>query len=285
MTRAGTLRRKDRPEAASLSELPLRVVSALVLATVAIAATFLSPWTFLALVILASFAVAWEWGRLVRSASFDAAAIMQMVSVAAAAILVALGRIDLALLVFVLAIGIVAALGRPASRAVWSAVGVVYVALPVAALVWLRGDEALGAVAILFVLVVAWTTDTVSYVAGRLLGGPKLAPSISPKKTWSGFLIGTLAPALIGYAFAAAIGDTSAWALGAVAVLLALACQLGDLFESAVKRHFGTKDMSQLIPGHGGLLDRLDGFLLAAVVAAAIALRDPGQPAAGLLLW
>lgn len=282
MTRAGTLRRKDRHEAAPLPELPLRIASALVLATVAIAATVISAWSFLALVILASVAIAWEWGRLVRSAGFDAAALAQTVSVAAAATLVALGRFDLALLVFVLAIAIVAALGRPAS---WSAVGVVYVALPVASLVWLRGDAVLGATAILFVLGVAWTTDTLSYVAGRLLGGPKLAPSISPKKTWSGFIIGTLAPALIGYAFAAAIGDTSPWALAAVAVLLALACQVGDLFESAVKRQFGTKDMSQLIPGHGGLLDRLDGFLFAAVVAGAIALRDSGQPAAGLLIW
>ena len=285
MTRAGTLRRKDRQEAVPLPELSLRIVSALVLASVAVAATLLSPWTFLALVLLASVAVAWEWGRLVRSAGFDAASIVQMVSIAAAAILVALGRLDMALLVFVLALGIVAVLGRTASRAFWSAVGLAYIALPVAALIWLRGAEAIGAVAILFVLVVAWTTDTVSYAAGRLLGGPKLAPSISPKKTWSGFMIGTLASALIGYAFAAAIGDTSAWALGTVAVCLAMACQLGDLFESAVKRHFGTKDMSQLIPGHGGFLDRLDGFLFAAVVAAAIALRDPGQPAAGLLIW
>ena len=285
MTRAGTLRRKDRHGAVPLPELPLRIASALVLASVAIAATFLSPWTFLALVILASAAIAWEWGRLVRDAGFDPAALAQMISVAAAAILVALGRLHPALLVFVIAVGIVAALGRPTSRAVWSAIGVVYVALPVASLLWLRWDADLGATAILFVLGVAWTTDTVSYAAGRLLGGPKLAPGVSPKKTWSGFIIGTLAPALIGYAFAAAIGDTSPWALGAVAVLLALACQLGDLFESAVKRQFGTKDMSQLIPGHGGLLDRLDGFLFAAVVAAAIALRDPGQPAAGLLIW
>jgi phosphatidate cytidylyltransferase len=268
-----------------LPELPLRIASALVLAFVAIGATILSPWTFLALVILASAAIAWEWGRLVRDTGFDPAALAQMISVAAAAILVALGRMDLALLVFVIAVGIVAALGRPKSRAVWSAIGVVYVALPVASLLWLRWDAGLGATAILFVLGVAWTTDTVSYAAGRLLGGPKLAPGVSPKKTWSGFIIGTLAPALIGYAFAAAIGDTSPWALGAVAVLLALACQLGDLFESAVKRQFGTKDMSQLIPGHGGLLDRLDGFLFAAVVAAAIALRDPGPPAAGLLIW
>ena len=268
-----------------MPELPLRIASALVLAAAAIAATFLSPWSFLALVILASVAIAWEWGRLVRGAGFDAASIAQIGSVAAAAILVALGRVDLALLVVALSLGIVAVLGRTASGAVWSASGLVYAALPVAALIWLRGDEALGAVAILFVLGVAWTTDTASYAAGRLLGGPKLAPSISPKKTWSGFIIGTLAPALIGYAFATAIGDTSSWALGAVAVLLALACQLGDLFESAVKRHFGTKDMSQLIPGHGGFLDRVDGFLFAAMVAAAIALRDPGQPAAGLLIW
>ncbi len=137
----------------------------------------------------------------------------------------------------------------------------------------------------LFVLAVAWTTDTASYVGGRLLGGPKLAPRISPKKTWSGFIVGTLTPALVGYGFATYLGGTSAWRLALVSVGLALACQIGDLLESAVKRHFGAKDMSQLIPGHGGLFDRIDSLLLASVVAALIALRDLPAPGAGLLIW
>jgi phosphatidate cytidylyltransferase len=152
-------------------------------------------------------------------------------------------------------------------------------------LVWLRSDEAYGAIALVYLFAVAWTTDTASYVAGTLVGGPKLAPRISPRKTWSGFIIGALVPALMGYAFALVLGGTGPFRLAAVSVVLALACQAGDLFESAVKRRFGAKDMSQLIPGHGGLLDRIDGLLAAAVLASLIALRDPAAPGRALLIW
>jgi phosphatidate cytidylyltransferase len=138
---------------------------------------------------------------------------------------------------------------------------------------------------VLYLFAVAWTTDTASYAAGRLIGGPKLARRISPRKTWSGFIVGALAPALVGYLFALALEGTSAWRLALVSVALAFACQLGDLLESAVKRHFGAKDMSQLIPGHGGLLDRIDGLLIAAILASLIALRDPANPGRGLLIW
>jgi phosphatidate cytidylyltransferase len=137
----------------------------------------------------------------------------------------------------------------------------------------------------LYLFAVAWTTDTASYAAGSLIGGPKLAPNISPQKTWSGFIVGVLAPALVGIAFAFALKNTSGVRLALVSMGLALACQIGDLFESWVKRRFGVKDMSQLIPGHGGLLDRVDGLLFAAILAAFIALRDPANPGRGLLIW
>jgi phosphatidate cytidylyltransferase len=150
---------------------------------------------------------------------------------------------------------------------------------------WLRGDPSLGAAAVLYLFAVAWTTDTASYVAGRLIGGPRLAPRISPNKTWSGFIVGTLAPALVGFAFASVLEETSAMKLSLVSIVLALACQMGDLVESAVKRRFGAKDASQMIPGHGGLLDRIDGLLLAAIAAALIALRDVASPGRGLLIW
>ena len=148
------------------------------------------------------------------------------------------------------------------ARAGWAVGGLIYGAFPAAALMWLRVDPTLGAMAVLYLFAVAWTTDTASYAAGRLIGGPKLAPRISPKKTWSGFIVGTVTPALVGYAFASFLEGTSPPALALVSVALALACQMGDLVESWVKRRFGAKDMSQLIPGHGGLLDRIDGLLV-----------------------
>jgi len=286
VTPTGTLP-KETPEGAPSRkpEVGLRVASAVVLAALALGAAILSPLTFVLLVIAAGAIVAWEWGRLTRGNDFDGTALISGVSVCAVAILVSVGRPDLAL--FVLAAAAVA-IGLTAFRsggAFWPLAGLTYAALPAAALVWLRGDPLLGATAVLYLFAVAWTTDTASYVAGRLIGGPKLAPHISPQKTWSGFIVGSLTPALVGYAFASVLEDTSALRLALVSVALALACQMGDLMESWVKRRFGTKDMSQMIPGHGGLLDRIDGLLFAAILAGLIALRDPANPGRGLLIW
>lgn len=266
-------------------ELILRLISACVLAAIALAAVIASPWSFLALVIVAGGLLAWEWGSLTRGTGFDGTALIEAACVTAVAILVALGRPDLALLILGATTAAIAFGSVSKPRAAWALTGLAYVAFPAVALVWLRSDPNLGVTAILFVLAVAWTTDTASYGGGRLLGGPKLAPRISPKKTWAGFIVGTLTPALVGYSFAAYLGGTSAWLLALVAIGLALACQIGDLLESAIKRHFGAKDMSQLIPGHGGLFDRIDSLLLASVVAGLIALRDVAEPGAGLLIW
>lgn len=147
-----------------------------------------------------------------------------------------------------------------------------YMATGAAALYWLRSDDLVGLIDVLFLLVVVWASDIGAYIAGRLVGGPKLAPSISPGKTWSGAVGGTLAAMLVGLAVArwAAPGPASHALL--VAAGLSVASQLGDLLESACKRHFGVKDSSRLIPGHGGVFDRLDGVLGAAPVAVVLAL-------------
>jgi phosphatidate cytidylyltransferase len=286
VTRTRTLPEKDRGGAAGQkSEVLLRIASAIVLAALALGAAIASPWSFLVLVILCGIIVAWEWGRLVRGDGLDRVAILEATAVAAVAILLTLKRPDLAALALAVAAVAVALLSRSSGRSAWSLSGLLYAALPAAALVFLRSDPSLGAIAVLFLFAAAWTTDTASYAAGRLIGGPKLAPRISPRKTWSGFIVGALAPALVGYAFALALKGTSAWRLALVSVALALACQLGDLLESAIKRHFGAKDISQLIPGHGGLLDRIDGLLIAAILASLITLRDPANPGRGLLIW
>jgi len=266
-------------------EIAKRVASAVVLAIVALGAVIASPWTFAVLVIVAGSIVAWEWGKLVRGAGSDRIALVGAATVAAIAILVTLGRIDAALIVMAIALIAVGAFSLGSQNWAWSVLGLGYAALPALALVWLRNDATLGLAAMLYLLAVAWTTDTASYAAGRLIGGPKLAPAISPKKTWAGLIVGTIAPAIVGYATSILLKDTSGFRLALVSVAIAAICQLGDLSESAVKRKFGTKDMSQLIPGHGGLLDRIDGLLFASLAAALIALRDPSSPGRGLLIW
>lgn len=163
------------------------------------------------------------------------------------------------------------------SRTVWRLGGLAYVLLPCTALAWLRAEPETGRVAIFWLLAVVWATDTGAYACGRTIGGPKLAPAISPKKTWAG-LIG-------GMAFAAAAGAAAMSLAGSEAVTeFALAgaavgglSQGGDLFESWVKRHFGVKDSSNLIPGHGGLLDRVDGLLAAALALALIEIAGKGK--------
>ena len=267
------------------SEMLTRVVSAIVMAALALGSALVSVWTFVALVIAAGVTVSWEWGRLVREAGFDAIAGIQSAAVASVAVAVALSQPGLALIAAIVALVGTGLLAVSSATVGWSLLGIAYSVLSTWSMVWLRSDPTLGATALLYLLLVAWTTDTASYGGGRLVGGPKLAPSISPRKTWSGLLAGILAPALVGYAFALFLQDTSAWRLTLVSIVIAAACQAGDLGESAVKRRFGTKDMSNLIPGHGGLLDRIDGLLIAAIAAALIALRDPANPGRGLLIW
>jgi len=146
--------------------------------------------------------------------------------------------------------------------------GVPYVGLAAAALVWLRFDPDVGQANVLFVVLMVWATDIGAYAVGRLVGGAKLAPSISPGKTWSGAVGGIVAAVAVGVA----IGRDTVLPAICVAAVLSVISQAGDLLESALKRRFGVKDSGKLIPGHGGLLDRLDGLLTAAPAAALLAL-------------
>jgi phosphatidate cytidylyltransferase len=135
---------------------------------------------------------------------------------------------------------------------------------------WLRQDPQVGLAVTLWILALVWATDTGAYFAGRLIGGPKLAPAISPKKTWSGLLGGMIAAAVVGAAAAALREDWAPATLAAASVILAVIAQGGDLLESSIKRHFGVKDASGLIPGHGGLMDRVDGLLTVAIAVASV---------------
>jgi len=170
---------------------------------------------------------------------------------------------------------------------VWIIAGIGYAAVMLMAPLIIRADDEFGFVAMLILFVVVWSTDILGYFAGRAIGGPKLAPAISPKKTWAGAIAGTLGAVAIAVLVAQWAGHLRLDAIAIVALLLSGVAQLGDLLESAIKRRFGAKDASHLIPGHGGVMDRLDGFWGAAFLAAAIGVTRGGFDAAarGLLIW
>jgi len=187
---------------------------------------------------------------------------------------------------FTLLVIVVAALmgwewaGMCKRRGRWMVLGAVYIAIPTAAMIWLRGDDIPGMTTIIWLFLVVWGADTGAYLSGRAIGGPKLAPRISPKKTWAGFVGGISIASLISVAFHF-YTPGEILNLAVIGFLVALASQLGDLLESMAKRHFDVKDSSNLIPGHGGVLDRVDGLVIGAVALAMILLIF-GQ---GVLPW
>jgi len=189
--------------------------------------------------------------------------------------------------IIVLAMGALAAAAlAPAERRIWVSCGVPYAGALGLAPIVLRSDER-GFLVIMLLFAIVWATDIAAYFAGRALGGPKLMPLVSPKKTWSGALAGTVAAILVAVAIGRFAGLVGLVPLAVLAVLLSVVAQAGDLFESALKRRFGAKDSSHLIPGHGGLMDRLDGFVAAALLAALVGLLRGGfeAPGRGLLVW
>lgn len=263
--------------------LMMRVLAALVLAPAAIAIAYAGGWLWAALVTLAAIGLYVEWlvivgAREPRVIALGAAAL------AVGGICLALRRIDAALVV--LAVGLAAVALLSAERRLWAAAGFVYAAAAELASVLVRLDPIKGFAALMLVLLVVWVTDIGGYFAGRGIGGPKLWPRVSPKKTWAG-AIGGFALSLVVAGGFAAFGYGQAGPLLLLAAVLSVASQLGDLFESAVKRRFGVKDSSQIIPGHGGLLDRLDGFVAAVVLAAIFGLLQGGADGVGrgLMVW
>ena len=270
--------------AESRRQLRLRIASASVLAPLAIGTAYVGGWLFAAFWGLAAIGVLWELGDLFGAT--ESARLVNAAALALAAALLGTGRWGWAVLLLatgsVVAV-LLAAAGQKQST-LWAAlVGAGLLGFPVA----LRMDEDWGFVAIGFLFAIVWSTDVAAYFVGRALAGPKLWPAISPNKTWSGALGGMLGGvgAGVGLALLARLSDI--WALVPLCAGLSLIAEAGDLLESAFKRRLGTKDAGYLIPGHGGLMDRLDGFLSAALAATVIGLlHSPGDtPARGLLLW
>jgi phosphatidate cytidylyltransferase len=270
----------------SRSNLVLRVLSSAVLAPLAIAAAYFGGIAFIAFWGVAALVVLWEWDTLVCADDRNPVLATGAIALAGSALLLALGRSGVAVALVVLGCFAVAALASR-ERRVWCANGLVYAAALLIAPVLLRGDTRLGFAAILFVFVIVWLTDTTAYFVGRAAGGPKLMPRVSPNKTWSGAVGGTAAAVAGGVVVAWQSGVGDLVAVAAVAFVLSVASQAGDLAESAIKRRFNAKDASQLIPGHGGLMDRLDGFVAAASAGTLIGIAHGGfdAPARGLMVW
>lgn len=267
------------------SELWLRAVSALVLAPIAVGTAYAGGWPFVLLWGAAAIGVVWEWMVLagpVPRRALAAGATVQVIGT----VLFGLG--DAAAAIVALAVGAIAASRlAPEGRKGWSMAGTACGGAVLSAPAVLRSDTEWGFCAVTLLFAAVWTTDVAAYFVGRLVGGPKLWPAVSPNKTWSGASGGMLAAVAVGVMFAvvAGLGDVPA-----VAVLcggLSLAAQAGDLAESALKRRLGAKDAGRLIPGHGGVMDRLDGFATAALAGALIGLWRGGMdaPARGLVIW
>ena len=254
----------------------LRVASALALAPLPIAAIWFGGVWLALLTGLAAAVMAWEWGRLCRggraaAASADRAEVVLVGIVLASVAISALGATGFAVAAAVAGAGVAfwAARRGPEMKPGWTALGILWVALPCISLLWLARQEGTGRATLLWLFAVVWATDIGAYAIGRSLGGPQLAPRWSPRKTWAGFVGGTICGAFAGGATALTLGIHSAMPLAVVSAGLAIVAQFGDLAESLAKRRFGVKDSSGLIPGHGGLLDRLDS-LLAAIPAVAL---------------
>jgi phosphatidate cytidylyltransferase len=262
----------------------LRVIAALVLAPVAVAIAWLGGWLWITLVTLAAIGLYVEWLMIVGMARETRVVTSGAVALAISGLCLALGRIDASLLA--LALGLVAVALLSPERRSWIATGFFYAAAAQIASVLVRLDQTNGFVALILILLVVWVTDIGGYFAGRGIGGPKLWPRVSPKKTWAGAVGGFVASLVIAAGFAAfGLGKTGPLLL--LGAVLSIASQLGDLFESAVKRRFGVKDSSHIIPGHGGLMDRLDGFVAAVVLAAIFGFLRGGADGVGrgLMVW
>lgn len=250
----------------SMSNLQTRIVSALVLAALALGATWAGGLPFRALVAIGGVLVFWEWQAITGYDKYGLLELAAPGAIAAAAFMVMAGFPALQSLIpaaFAMFFAIAAAVRRGVPF--WFPAGVPYALLPVLGLTALRGENASGLAAVSFLFAVVWATDILAYFGGRSFGGPKLAPVISPNKTWSGAITGTLAAVLAGLLVAAIAGGGNLLFLAILALVLSIASQAGDLFESFVKRRFGFKDSGTILPGHGGIMDRVDGLIGATV--------------------
>lgn len=257
-----------------------RILSALVLGPIALLAAWIGSWAFVLLALIAAALIGWEWSMLSRRTYDSCGMLLSLIGISAA--LFAKANPALAPWLILLGAGLVYLSAREGGSAAvkWAMAGAFYVSIPTLSLVWIREE---GLATLLWLLLVVWATDIGAYAAGRLIGGPKLAPAISPNKTWAGLGGGMVSAFIVGALFVCFMkGPAPHWlTLGMISMLIAQIAQCGDFAESAMKRHFGAKDSSSIIPGHGGVMDRLDGLLAAAPVVMLLCICFGG----GLAAW
>ena len=265
-------------------DLKPRVAAAAVMGGLALASAWIGGFIFVVFWWLASIVVLWEWQRLVGGPRLAERVALGALIIAIIALFALHNSVLGAIAGLVIGAGAVGWLARPRDGP-WAATGALYAGALVASVVLLRMSPSYGLAAILWLFAVVWGADIAAYFAGRLIGGPRLWPSVSPGKTWAGAIVGALAGALLGLMLA--LWTNRPMALFWLGLATAIVSELGDLFESALKRRFGVKDSSGLIPGHGGLMDRLDAFVAASLFAAVVAgLNSRGSfIAGGLFQW
>lgn len=266
----------------------MRVLSALVLAPLALGAVWFGGWAFALLLAAAAVLMAIEAVRLLFPAGGSVGTVIPLAVTAVLAIfLAASGLPDAALAAG--AAGLALSLAWRSWRTERLSPALIaypYVVLPLIALIWLRQDKDHGLAVVLWLLTMVWAIDICAYFAGRFIGGPKLAPRISPKKTWAGLVGGMAGAVVLSLGFSIWLGEGSAIILAFVALGLTIIEQAGDFAESAMKRRADVKDSGALIPGHGGILDRVDGLIAVVLGAALLGLvHDAANPAAGVLIW
>lgn len=263
-------------------ELQLRIVSAIVMIVVALTATWIGGLAFRLLCAAIAAAVFYEWLQMAKAHGTKPDRQLStglMVAICAVILAMPGGATGFAIVMALAALSAMAAPALDSSR--WNAAGLFYAGIAGLSLALLRDVGLEGFKTVIFLFVIVWATDILAYFVGRTLGGPKLAPAISPGKTWSGACGGTLAALVLGLA-AAMWMDTrlSLAALTVLILVLSATSQIGDLFESWLKRRFQVKDSSHIIPGHGGVMDRVDGLVAASLVLYVIGaiLADPDGP-------
>lgn len=253
------------------AEIGIRAASALVLAPAAVLGIWAGGVWFLGLMMAACGLLAVEWAMMSARHAWRVMAGAVAFGLFAAMIAAHIEQLSLSLVMLVFCAAAAGLFARSRGQeALDASYGVLYLGWPAVLLIWLRdGSTDVGLYWTVFAFVIAWSSDIMAYLVGSTVGGPKLWPRFSPNKTWSGF-IGGLAAGMVAGALMATFFDMGlgmVWG-AALGLATAIATMAGDLWESALKRRYGVKDAGNLIPGHGGLLDRVDGLMFAAVVVA-----------------